>query len=138
MKLVITLEGPAAPQIVRSIARSYALLHIRTRLTDANGTVNAPWSDVARQHGTSIAAAHRRWMRIAERERLSYRAALESILGDRLPAPPEIDWPASQHAVGKIVYSAIRATECAAQYAETVVWMALNQDAAPAAEGAAS
>ena len=130
MKVSITLCGPAAPQIIRSIARSYALLHIRSRLTDAKGAANAPWFDVARMHRIDVVSAHRRWMRLVDRERTAYRETLESILGDAVPEPPAPEWPASNRNAKGVIYSPTKAAELAAAYAETVVWLALNRDGA--------
>lgn len=129
MKLTITLDGPAAPQILRSIARSYALLSIHSRLTDARGTAKAPWFRVAVAHGAGIMDAHRRWMRTVDRERVSYRAALASVLGEaRVPDAPTIEWRSYRSPCGKVFpvsYNATVATAAAREYAEAVVKLAM-------------
>lgn len=124
-KITITLEGDCAKQIVRSIARSYAMLSIYSRLTEATGTVNAPWFNIRHRKRCSLLAAHREWITKIDRERVSYRRALESILGD-VPDVPAIEWRPYTSPDGKtypVYFNVTRAGEAVTAYADFVMGM---------------
>jgi hypothetical protein len=123
--VTVRLRGPAAKQMVRKIASNFALLSIQAGLTDAAGTVNAPWRQPwMGKRGETIQVRHRRWLRTVEVERRSYRDALASILPE-VPPPPAIAWPPYKSADGlhkfSTCYAPIKAHDAAKEYAAAVV-----------------
>jgi hypothetical protein len=119
MKITIRLDGDAAKQIARKIAFNYAFLSIQSGLT-SDGTVNAPWFDYGIK---SMVLAHKKWLRRVDRERISYRRALASILPS-VPPPPEVEWRSFTASNGKtypVDYVPKRAIEAARGYADQVM-----------------
>lgn len=78
-RLTITLHDEAARQVLHSIARSYAILCIKSRL-DGGKMWNAPWPRHSKFGD---------WMRDIDRERMAYKRTLLSIF----PELPEIEQP---------------------------------------------